>query len=84
MCPSVEDFSYRSETFLSCCVPDLHLEDLIFNLDEIRAEFYADSHIMVLFELIFDKTLQYTRLTNTYNKDKSFDESELLDMKSIL
>ena len=39
---------------------------------------------MVLFELIFDKSFQDTRLTNTYNKDESSDDTELLDMKNTI
>ena len=84
MSSSVEDLSYWSETFLSSCVPDLHLEDLIFNLNQVGAEFYTNSHIMVLFELIFDKSFQDTRLTNTYNKNESSDDTELLDMKNTI
>ena len=62
---SVEDFGYRSEGLLASCVPDLQLEEWVFNFDTAGAKVDSHSHVVLCVEPIFRQPSQYTRLSNT-------------------
>ena len=47
------------EGLLSGSVPDLKLEDLFLDLDEVGSKLHAHCDIMVIFEVIFHQALQY-------------------------
>ena len=48
----VKNACHRAEGFLASCVPDLQLTDLIVELDDERAEFNANGHLVLNFELL--------------------------------
>ena len=64
MSPSVEDFRNRLERLLTRCVPNLHLEREILNFDEKRAEFHANSHLVVILEFVVTHAVHETRLAD--------------------
>lgn len=57
---SVEDLSDTAERFLSSCVPDLQLQYLILDANQVWTELDPHCDIMVFLEFILDQALQYT------------------------
>lgn len=54
MGPSIEDFGYGPKRFLAGRVPNLEFKYFILDFDKEASEFDPDSHIMLLFEFVFD------------------------------
>ena len=54
MSAAVEYLCDGAEALLASCVPYLQLEDLVLHADQVRAEFYADRHIMILLEFVLN------------------------------
>ena len=65
---SVEDFVEALEGLLAGGVPNLQLDDLVFDFDEKRAELYAYGDFVVLFELVFHETREDARLAHAWEQ----------------
>ena len=60
MAALVEDSSYGAETFLTCSVPNLQLNDmLIVNSHHVVAKLHTNSNIVIIIEYIIRNPDQY-------------------------
>ena len=48
----IEELGYRSELFLACCIPDLKLYELSFNLHYESPKLHSDSNLVITLEYI--------------------------------
>ena len=61
---SVEDFCNRSERLLASSVPDLQLEEGVFDFDAAGAEVDSHCHVVLRVELVLCQSRQDTRLAH--------------------
>jgi len=61
---SIEDFSYRLETLLASCIPNLKLEGNVLYFDQQRPEFYSNSHLVIVHKLILAHSVHQTRFSD--------------------
>lgn len=60
----IEDLGDGAERLLACGVPDLQLEYLVLDTDEVGAKLHSHRHVMVLLELVLHQALQHARLAD--------------------
>jgi hypothetical protein len=71
---SIEYLGYGPEGLLTSGVPNLELKDLFFHFYQVRAEFDAYCHIMVVFEVILHESLKDTRFSDARIPDDYYFE----------
>ena len=62
---------HKLESFLSSCVPNLKLDDLIFNLHKEGSKFDSDSDFILFSEFVLSKSHQKGTPSNTWKFDSN-------------
>ena len=79
MCAPIENLRDTAEALLAGCIPHLHLEHLIFYLDEVGAELHADCDLMLVANLVVDEAPQHARLADSAVTD-DYDLEECIEL----
>ena len=66
MAAFVENASDRSKAFLTSCVPNLELYQLVVDLHNKVPEFHPNRHVVLLLEDVLNKSPEEATLAHTY------------------